>query len=141
MGQLFAIVILAGGNPIEIRSDISTDFKISPTQLEEKITKKQTNNYKLPNNPSGSVYTKEEMLELSKFFEKYPDIFILSDEIYEHINYGIKHFSFAKIPTMYERTITVTDWQSFCHDWMEGWIYWSTQMDCKSMYKNAGTNN
>ena len=103
-----AIVTLAGGNPIEIRSDISTDFKISPTQLEEKITKKT----KLiiinsPNNPSGSVYTKEEMLGLSKILEKYQDIFILSDEIYEHINYGIKHFSFAKIPSMYDRTITV----------------------------------
>ena len=103
-----AIVTLAGGNPIEIRSDISTDFKISPSQLEKSIT----NSTKLliinsPNNPSGSVYSEHELIELSKILEKYPNIFILSDEIYEHINYGVPHFSFAKIPSMYDRTITV----------------------------------
>jgi len=104
----FAIVMLAEGNPIEIRSDISSDFKITPLQLENSITKKT----KLviinsPNNPSGSVYTEKEFLELSKVLEKYPEIYILSDEIYEHINYGVPHFSFAKIPSMFERTITV----------------------------------
>ena len=103
-----AIVTLAEGNPIEIRSDISSDFKIIPEQLENAITDRT----KLviinsPNNPSGSVYSKEEYIELSKVLERYPDIYILSDEIYEHINYGIPHYSFAKIPTMYDRTITV----------------------------------
>ena len=103
-----AIVLLAEGNPIEIRSDISTDFKITPLQLEKSITNKT----KLviinsPNNPSGSVYSKKELLELAKVLDKYPNIYILSDEIYEHINYGIPHFSFAKIPSMYNRTITV----------------------------------
>ena len=103
-----AIVMLAEGNPIEVRSDISSDFKITPSQLENSITKKT----KLviinsPNNPSGSVYTEKEFLELSKVLEKYPEIYILSDEIYEHINYGVPHFSFAKIPSMFERTITV----------------------------------
>ena len=103
-----AIVKLAEGNPIEVYSDISNDFKISPEQLESSITKKT----KLliinsPNNPSGSVYTEKEFFELSKVLEKYPEIFVLSDEIYEHINYGIPHFSFAKIPSMYQRTITV----------------------------------
>ena len=103
-----AIVKLAEGNPIEVYSDISNDFKISPKQLESSITKKT----KLliinsPNNPSGSVYTEKEFFELSKVLEKYPEIFVLSDEIYEHINYGIPHFSFAKIPSMYDRTITV----------------------------------
>jgi aspartate aminotransferase len=103
-----AIVLLAEGNPIEIRSDISTDFKIKPLQLEKSITHKT----KLviinsPNNPSGSVYSKKELLELAKVLDKYPNIYILSDEIYEHINYGIPHFSFAKIPSMYNRTITV----------------------------------
>jgi len=103
-----AIVMLAEGNPIEVRSDISSDFKITPSQLENSITKKT----KLviinsPNNPSGSVYTKKEFLKLSKVLEKYPEIYILSDEIYEHINYGVPHFSFAKIPSMFERTITV----------------------------------
>lgn len=103
-----AIVTLAEGNPIEIRSDISSDFKITPVQLENSITSKT----KLviinsPNNPSGSVYSEEEYKALAKVLEKHPDIFILSDEIYEHINYGIPHFSFAKIPSMYERTITI----------------------------------
>lgn len=103
-----AIVTLAEGNPIEIRSDISSDFKITPLQLQNSITSKT----KLviinsPNNPSGSVYSEEEYKALAKVLEKYPDIFILSDEIYEHINYGIPHFSFAKIPSMYDRTITV----------------------------------
>jgi len=103
-----AIVMLAEGNPIEVRSDISSDFKITPLQLENSITKKT----KLliinsPNNPSGSVYTEKEFLELSKVLEKYPEIYILSDEIYEHINYGVPHFSFAKIPSMFKRTITV----------------------------------
>ena len=91
-----AIVTLAEGNPIEIRSDISSDFKITPSQLENSITKKT----KLviinsPNNPSGSVYSEKEYIALSKILEKYPNIYILSDEIYEHINYGIPHFSFA----------------------------------------------
>lgn len=103
-----AIVTLAEGNPIEIRSDISSDFKITPVQLENSITSKT----KLviinsPNNPSGSVYSEEEYKALAKVLEKHPEIFILSDEIYEHINYGIPHFSFAKIPSMYERTITI----------------------------------
>lgn len=103
-----AIVTLAEGNPIEIRSDISSDFKITPLQLENAITRRT----KLvvinsPNNPSGSVYTEKEYLGLSKVLEKYPEIYILSDEIYEHINYGVPHFSFAKIPSMFDRTITV----------------------------------
>jgi aspartate aminotransferase len=103
-----AIVTLAEGNPIEIRSDISSDFKITTLQLENAITKRT----KLvvinsPNNPSGSIYTEKEYLALAKVLEKYPEIYILSDEIYEHINYGIPHFSFAKITSMYNRTITV----------------------------------
>ena len=103
-----AIVTLAEGNSIEIRSDISSDFKITPLQLENAITKRT----KLvvinsPNNPSGSVYTEKEYLGLAKVLEKYPEIYILSDEIYEHINYGVPHFSFAKIPSMFDRTITV----------------------------------
>jgi aspartate aminotransferase len=103
-----AIVTLAEGNPIEIRSDISSDFKITPLQLENAITRRT----KLviinsPNNPSGSVYTEKEYLGLAKVLEKYSEIYILSDEIYEHINYGVPHFSFAKIPSMFDRTITV----------------------------------
>ena len=60
-----------------------------------------------PNNPSGTIYTEDEYRALGKVLEKHPDIFILSDEIYEHINYGTPHFSIAAIPELYDRTITV----------------------------------
>ena len=100
--------MLAEGNPIEIYSDISTDFKIKPEQLEKAITPKtKMVVINSPNNPSGSVYTEEEYRALAGVLEKYPDIYILSDEIYEHINYGVPHFSFAQIPSMYERTLTI----------------------------------
>ena len=103
-----AIVVLAEGNPIEIYSDIKTDFKITPEQLEKAITHKtKMVVINSPNNPSGSVYTEDEYRSLAAVLEKYPDIYILSDEIYEHINYGVPHFSFAKIPSMYDRTLTV----------------------------------
>jgi len=103
-----AIVVLAEGNPIEIYSDIKTDFKITPEQLEKSITPKtKMVVINSPNNPSGSVYTEEEYRALAAVLEKFPDIYILSDEIYEHINYGVPHFSFAQIPSMYDRTLTV----------------------------------
>jgi aspartate aminotransferase len=103
-----AIVLLAEGNPIEIYSDIKTDFKITPEQLEKSITPKtKMVVINSPNNPSGSVYTEAEYRALATVLEKYPDIYILSDEIYELINYGVPHFSFAQIPSMYNRTLTV----------------------------------
>lgn len=103
-----AIVMLAEGNPIEIYSDIETDFKITPQQLEAAITPKtKMVVINSPNNPSGSVYTEAEYRALATVLEKHPDIYILSDEIYEHINYGVPHFSFACIESMYDRTITV----------------------------------
>lgn len=104
-----AIVILAEGNPIEIRSDIETDFKITPAQLEAAITPKtKLVMLNSPNNPSGSMYSKEEYEALAKVLEKHPNIYVLSDEIYEHINYDNETpFSFAAIPSMFDRTITV----------------------------------
>ena len=103
-----AIVLLAEGNPIEIYSDINTEFKITPEQLEAAITP-QTKMVVInsPNNPSGSVYTEAEYRALAAVLEKHPNIYVLSDEIYEHINYGIPHFSFAQIPSMYDRTLTI----------------------------------
>jgi aspartate aminotransferase len=103
-----AIVEMAEGVPVVVNSDITTDFKVSAKNIEEKINPK-TKMIVLnsPNNPSGTVYTEEELRNIAKVLEKYPDIFILSDEIYEHINYGVKHFSFAEIDSMYNRTITV----------------------------------
>lgn len=103
-----ALVTLAEAKYIEIPSSIETDFKITPEQLEAAITPKtKLIFFNSPNNPSGTVYTEEEFRALAKVLEKYPDIYILSDEIYEHINYGAPNFSFAAIESMYDRTITV----------------------------------
>jgi len=103
-----ALAILCEASFKEIPSGVETDFKITPQQLEEAITPKtKMVFFNSPNNPSGSIYSEAEYRALAKVLEKYPDIFILSDEIYEHISYGAKNFSFAAIPNMYDRTITV----------------------------------
>lgn len=103
-----AIATLSEAKSIIIPSSIDNDFKITPEQLEAAITPKtKLVMFNSPNNPSGSIYTEEEYRTLAKVLEKYPDIFILSDEIYEHINYGVPHFSIASIPELYDRTITV----------------------------------
>ncbi|WP_053990223.1 pyridoxal phosphate-dependent aminotransferase [Mangrovimonas sp. TPBH4] len=103
-----AITTLCEATFKEIPSSIENDFKITPQQLEEAITPKtKMIFFNSPNNPSGTIYSETEYRALAEVLEKYPDIFILSDEIYEHINYGAKNFSFAAIPSMYDRTITV----------------------------------
>ncbi len=103
-----AIATLAEATFKEIPSTIETNFKITPQQLEEAITPKtKMIFFNSPNNPSGTIYTEEEYRALAKVLEKHPQIYILSDEIYEHINYGTPNFSFAAIESMYHRTITV----------------------------------
>lgn len=103
-----AISILSEATFKEIPSSIENDFKITPQQLEEAISPKtKMIFFNSPNNPSGTVYSEEEYRALAEVLEKYPNIYILSDEIYEHINYGEKMFSFAAIESMYDRTITV----------------------------------
>jgi aspartate aminotransferase len=103
-----AIAILSEAKFVEIPSSIDNDFKINPAQLEAAITPNtKMVFFNSPNNPSGSMYSEEEYRALAVVLEKYPKIFILSDEIYEHINYGAKNFSFAAIENMYDRTITV----------------------------------
>jgi aspartate aminotransferase len=103
-----AIATLCEANYIEIPSTIETDFKITPAQLEAAITPRtKMIFFNSPNNPSGTIYTEAEYKALAVVLEKHPQIFILSDEIYEHINYGTKPFSFAAIENMYDRTITV----------------------------------
>lgn len=100
------MVKLAGGNPVIISADIEQDFKITAAQLEASITPK-TKMIILcsPSNPTGSVYTKAELDELAKVVISHEDVFVLSDEIYEHINYIGKHVSIAACPNMKERTI------------------------------------
>ena len=103
-----AIVTLSEAKSIIIPSSIDNDFKITPEQLEAAITPKtKLVMFNSPNNPSGTIYTEEEYRALGKVLEKYPNFFILSDEIYEHINYGVPHFSIASMPELYDRTITV----------------------------------
>ena len=103
-----AIATLCEATYTEIPSSIDTDFKITPEQLEAAITPKtKMIFFNSPTNPSGSIYSEEEYRALAKVLEKHPNIYILSYEIYEHINYGTNPFSFAAIESMYDRTITV----------------------------------
>lgn len=103
-----AIAILAEATYIEIPSTVETDFKITPAQLEAAITPKtKLLFFNSPNNPSGTIYSEAEYRAFAKVLEKHPNIYVISDEIYEHINYGESSFSFAAIPSMYDRTITV----------------------------------
>jgi len=103
-----AIVLMAEGIPKIIKSDISSDFKVNAEEIEKAISDKtKMIIINSPNNPSGSVFNFEELNKIAFILRKYPEIFVLSDEIYEHINYGVKHVSFASIDGMYERTITV----------------------------------
>lgn len=102
------IVKLAEGVPVEVPTSVETDFKITPQQLETAITPKTKMIwYSSPCNPSGMVYSKEELRALADVLKKYPDIIVVSDEIYEHINFVGEHASMAGFEDMYERTVTV----------------------------------
>jgi len=104
----FEIIKLSGGIPVEVPTSVDSDFKITPEQLEAAITPKTKMMwFSSPCNPSGSVYNREELTALAKVLEKYPNIFIVSDEIYEHINFSGTFCSIASIPGMFDRTITV----------------------------------
>jgi aspartate aminotransferase len=104
----FEIVKMSGGVPVEVSTSVESDFKITPEQLEKAITPKTKMIwYSSPCNPSGSVYSRDELTALAKVLEKYPNIFIVADEIYEHINFSGTFCSIASIPGMFDRTITV----------------------------------
>ena len=103
-----AMIEICGGIPVIVKSDITSNFKVTASKIKDNITSKtKMIIVNSPNNPSGSVYNENELRQIGKVLMDYPKIFVLSDEIYEHINYGVKHFSFASIPEMYDRTITV----------------------------------
>ena len=103
-----ALVNLTDGVSVPITTTIKTDFKITPEQLEDAITPKtKLIFFNSPNNPSGSVYSKEEYRALADVLVKYPNIYVISDEIYEHILFEGTNFSFACFKDMYDRTITV----------------------------------
>ncbi|AGB27681.1 aspartate/tyrosine/aromatic aminotransferase [Prevotella dentalis DSM 3688] len=100
------MVKLAGGEPVVVRAGFEQDFKMTPEQLEAAITPR-TKMLILcsPSNPTGSVYSQEELDELARVILRHEDVFVLADEIYEHINYVGKHASIASYPGMKERTI------------------------------------
>ncbi|MBT8273464.1 MAG: pyridoxal phosphate-dependent aminotransferase [Bacteroidia bacterium] len=102
------IVKLAQGVPVEVKTTIATDFKMTAEQLEAAITPKTKMLwFSSPCNPSGSIYSKEELRALADVLQKYPDIYVVSDEIYEHINFVGGHVSMAGFEDMFNRTITV----------------------------------
>ena len=102
------IIKMSGGVCVEVPTTVENDFKMTPQQLEAAITPKTKMIwYSSPCNPSGSVYNREELTALSAVILKYPNILVISDEIYEHINFSGTFCSIASIPGMYERTVTV----------------------------------
>lgn len=102
------ITKMAHGTPVEIPTTIETDFKVSPQQLEDAITEKsKIFIFSSPCNPSGSFYSEEELYGLAKVIERHPNIFVISDEIYEYINFNGKHASIAGFDFIKDRVITV----------------------------------
>jgi len=102
------MVEIAGGKSVYIDTDLSTNFKITPEQLENAITEK-TRMLILcsPSNPTGSVYSKDELEALAEVIKKHENLYVVSDEIYEHISYIGNHESIAQFPGMRERTIII----------------------------------
>lgn len=103
------IVKLSEGVPVEVKTSIDTDFKMTAAQLEAAITPKTKMIwFSSPCNPSGSLYSKDELTALAEVILKHKDIYVVSDEIYEHINYtGKPHASMAQVNGMFDRTVTV----------------------------------
>jgi len=102
------IILLAGGVPVFLPTTIETDFKVSPRQVKAAITPKtKMFIFSSPCNPTGTVYTKEELKKLADVFADYENLYILSDEIYEHINFIGKHESIAQFEKIKDRVIVV----------------------------------
>ncbi|MDR2815080.1 MAG: pyridoxal phosphate-dependent aminotransferase [Proteiniphilum sp.] len=119
------MVKLAEGTPAFISAGIEQDFKITPQQLEKAITPK-TKAFILcsPSNPTGSVYTKDELAAFARVLEKYPDVYVITDEIYEHINYIGKHESIAQFDTIRDRAVVINGVSKgyAMTGWRIGWI-------------------
>lgn len=119
------MVKLADGKSVIVEAGLDQDFKITPQQLEDAITPK-TKVLILcsPSNPTGSVYTKEELAGLAKVLEKYPNVIVLADEIYEHINYIGKHESIAQFESIRDRVVIVNGVSKgyAMTGWRLGWI-------------------
>lgn len=102
------LVKLAEAKSVVVNTSIENNFKITPAQLEKAITPKtRMIIFSSPCNPSGSVYSEAELKALAEVIKKYPELYVISDEIYEHINFVGKHFSLAHVDGMKERTIVI----------------------------------
>jgi len=114
------MVNLAEGKSVFINTSIESDFKITPQELEAAITEKtKLFMFSSPCNPTGSVYSREELAALVSVFEKHPQIYIISDEIYEHINFKSKHESIAQFESVKDRVILINGFsKSYA---MTGW--------------------
>jgi aspartate aminotransferase len=114
------MIKLAEGVPVFVNAKVEADYKVTAAQVESAITPKtKLFIFSSPCNPTGSVYSKEELQSLAKVFEKHPDMFVISDEIYEHINFVGKHESIAQFESIKDQVITVNGMsKSFA---MTGW--------------------
>jgi aspartate aminotransferase len=102
------IIKMAEGIPVFIETSIKNDFKISPLELKDAITSKtKMMIYSSPCNPSGSIYSKQELRSLADVLVNYPSVTVLSDEIYEHINFTGSYFSIGAFPDMYNQVVTI----------------------------------
>ncbi len=101
-------ILLAGGKPVVIETTLENDFKVLPEQLEVVITmKSRLIIFNSPSNPTGMVYTREEMEEIARVIKKHEGLYIISDEIYEHILFKGEHVSMASFDFIYDKVITV----------------------------------
>jgi len=101
-------IVLAEGKPVIVEAKLENDFKIKPEQLEAAITKKtRLIIFNSPSNPTGMVYTRDEMSKIADIIEKHEGVFAISDEIYEHIIFDGEHVSLASFSNIYDRVITV----------------------------------
>ncbi len=101
-------ITFAEGKPVIVQTSIDSDFKVTPAQLEAALSPRtRLLIFNSSSNPTGMVYTREEMAALVKVLEKYPQVIIISDEIYEHITFSGKHVSLASFSSIYDRVVTV----------------------------------
>jgi len=102
------IAEMTGAKAVSLAADINTDFKITPQKLRACLNEKsKLMIFSSPCNPTGAVYTKSELEALADVLSDFPDLYVVSDEIYEHINFGVEHASLASISGMFEKTITI----------------------------------
>ena len=102
------IVKVAGGECVYVKTAIENDFKVTAEQLEKAITPKtKLIMFSSPSNPTGMLYSKEELRKIADMLQKHPQVYVMADEIYEHINFVGKHESLAQFPEIKERVITI----------------------------------